>query len=386
MKEIFKIAELVSKEKVGELTDEEKIQLDDWKAKGEAEQAAYFYSSDANRIQKTHELYNSIDKDKAWKKITNQAPDIVIRPIVKVRNVLKWAAIFLLPLLATTYVVNEVYWNDNQVLVEAGSSKASLQLSNGKTIYLEDFQGRNIKTSKGKLASNKNNSLVYQAGQAIEDVLEYNTISTPVQGEYSMVLSDGTRVNLNAQTIVKYPVEFGRAKRELTLISGEACFEVTKDVDRPFIVHMTNGSEVEVLGTVFNIMAYNDEAEIQTTLVEGEVKFAFEGKDVMLAPGEQSGLDRNTDEIQVREVDASEFLAWRDGKFVFDKEPLGSVFRKMSRWYGVEVNCEDQTLLNRRISGVINRYENIDKLISLIEEVSPVGIDLVQNEMIVFEK
>ncbi len=386
MKEIFKIAELISKEKVGELTEEERKQLNDWKTKGEVEQASYFYSSDANRIQKKHDLYKSLDKAKAWNRITEQAPDIIQRPIVKLRNVLKWAAVLLLPLLATTYVVNEVYWSDNQVLVEAGSSKATLQLSNGKTIYLEDFQGRDIKTSKGKLASNKNNSLVYQAGQAIEDALAYNTITTPVQGEYSMVLSDGTRVHLNAQTSIEYPEEFGRGRRELTLISGEACFEVTKDADRPFIVHMSNGSEVEVLGTVFNIMAYNDEAEIQTTLVEGKVKFAFEGKNVVLAPGEQSGLDRNTAEIQVREVNASEFLAWRDGKFVFDKEPLGSVFRKMSRWYGVEVNCKDKNLLNRRISGVINRYENIDKLISLIEEVSPVGIDLVQKEMIVFEK
>lgn len=386
MKEIFKIAELISKEKVGELTDEESIQLNNWKAKGELEQAAYIYSSDANRIQKRHDLYNSLDKDKTWKRITEQVPDIVIRPIVKLRNVLKWAAILLLPLLATTYLVNEVYWSDNQVLVEAGSPKATLQLSNGKTIYLEDFQGRDIQTGKGKLASNKNNSLVYQAGKAVEDVLAYNTISTPVQGEYSIVLSDGTRIHLNAQTSIEYPVEFGKAKRELTLISGEACFEVTKDADRPFIVHMTNGSEIEVLGTVFNVMAYNDEAEIQTTLVEGKVKFAFEGKDVMLVKGEQSGLNRTTSEIQVREVDASEFLAWRDGKFVFDKEPLGSVFRKMSRWYGVEVNCKDQSLLNRRISGVINRYENIDKLISLIEEVSPVKIDLDQKEIIVRTK
>lgn len=386
MKEIFKIAELISKEKVGELTEEERIHLDDWKAEGEVEQALYFYSSDANRIQKKHDLYNSLDKEKSWKRITEQAPDVVMRPIVKLRNVLKWVAVLLLPLLATTYVLNEVYWSDSQVLVEAGSSKATLQLSNGKTIYLEDFQGRDIKTSKGKLASNKNNSLVYQAGHAIEDVLAYNTITTPVQGEYSMVLSDGTRVYLNAQTSIEYPVEFGRGRRELKLISGEACFEVTKDSERPFIVHMANGSEVEVLGTVFNIMAYNNESEIQTTLVEGKVKFGFEGKDVVLAPGEQSGLDRNTDEIQVREVDASEFLAWRDGKFVFDKEPLGSVFRKISRWYGVEVNCKDQTLLNRRISGVINRYENIDKLINLIEEISPVQIDLNKREMTVFVK
>ncbi|PKQ63942.1 hypothetical protein BZG02_07985 [Labilibaculum filiforme] len=386
MKNIFDIAKLISKEKVGQLTDEETRQLTIWKESGRAEESAYKRASDYKCIQEKQEFYSKINEEKQWSQITKRIPELGERPIFRLRNVMKWAAIFLLPLLATTYLLNEVYWSQNEVLVEAGSPKASLQLANGKTIYLEDFQGKEIKTGKGKLASNQNNSLVYQAGEATEDVLAYNKISTPVQGEYTLVLSDGTKVQLNAQTSIEYPVEFGKGKRELKLLGGEACFEVAKDAKRPFIVHLANGSEVEVLGTVFNVMAYADEAEIQTTLVEGKVKFAFGEKNVILAPGEQSGLNRNTSKIQVREVDASEFLAWRDGKFLFDKEPLGSVFRKVSRWYGVEVNCKDQALLERRISGVINRYENIDKLISLIEEVSPVQIDLDKREMIVSKK
>lgn len=385
MKDIFKIAELISKEKVGELIDEERMLLNDWKANGEVEQAAYFYSSDSNRIQKKHDLYKSLDKDKAWKRILEQAPDIV-RPIVNLRNVLKWAALFLLPLLASTYLLNEVYRNENQVLVEVGSSKATLQLSNGKIICLEDFQGRDIKVGKTKLASNKYNNLIYQQGEAVEEDLVYNTITTPVQGEYSMVLSDGSKVYLNAQTSLVFPVEFGSGKRELILKEGEACFEVSKDAKRPFIVHLSNGSEVEVLGTVFNVMAYADEEEIQTTLLEGKVQFAYGEAKVLLGPGEQSGLNRENNKISVRDVKASEFFAWREGRFVFNREPLGSVFRKMSRWYGVEINCEDRNLLNRRISGVINRYEDIDKLIRLIEEVSPVKIDLDEKKIIVSRK
>jgi len=385
MKDIFKIAELISKEKVGELTDEERMLLNDWKANGEVEQAAYFYSSDSNRIQKKHDLYKSLDKDKAWKRITEQVPDIV-RPIVNLRNVLKWAALFLLPLLASTYLLNEVYRNDNQVFVKAGSSKATLQLSNGKTICLENFQGRDIKVGKRKLASNKHSNLIYQPGESVEEDLVYNTIRTPVQGEYSMVLSDGSKVYLNAQTSLVFPVEFGSGKRELILKEGEACFEVSKDAKRPFIVHLSNGSEVEVLGTVFNVMAYADEEEIQTTLLEGKVQFAYGEAKVLLAPGEQSGLNRENNKISVRDVKASEFFAWREGKFVFNREPLGSVFRKMSRWYGVEINCEDGNLLNRRISGVINRYEDIDKLIHLIEEVSPVKIDLDEKRIIISRK
>ncbi|MBN2597455.1 MAG: FecR domain-containing protein [Marinifilaceae bacterium] len=385
MKEIFKIAELISKEKVGELTDEERIQLNDWKAKGETEQAAYFYSSDSNRIQKKHDLYSKIDQDKSWRKITGQLPELASRPVIRMRTVLKWAAMFLLPILAATYLVNEVYWNNDQVIVEAGSSKATLKLSNGKTIYLEDFQDREIKSGKEKLATNFDNYLIYQKGEAQEEKMEYNTIRTPIKGEYAMVLSDGTKVWLNAQTELVYPVKFGKGKREVKL-KGEAYFEVTKDTMRPFKVLISSGSDVEVLGTQFNVMAYEDEAEVQTTLVEGKVKFALGEQQLILDPGEQSVLNRSNNSIEVREVDTYQFSAWKDGKFVFNKEPLGSVFRKMSRWYGVDIACDDEFVLNRRISASMDKYENIDKLISLIEEVSPVKIDLDQKEIIVRTK
>ena len=385
MKEIFHIAELISKEKLGALTAEEKEYLANWKAEGEAEQEAYFYSSDSNRIQKKHDLYSKIDQGKSWNKITDQLPELVSRPVIKMRTVLKWAAMFLLPILATTYLVNEVYWVNDQVIVEAGSSKATLKLSNGKTIYLEDFQDREIKSGKEKLATNYDNYLIYQKGEAHEEKMEFNTMRTPIKGEYAMVLSDGTKVWLNAQTELVYPVKFGNDKREVKL-KGEAYFEVAKDSKRPFTVLINSGSDVEVLGTQFNVMAYEDEAEVQTTLVEGKVKFALGERQLILDPGEQSVLNRSDNSIEVREVDTYQFSAWKDGKFVFKKEPLGSVFRKMSRWYGVDITCDDELVLNRRISASMDKYENVEKLISLIEEVSPVEINLNQNEMTITRK
>ncbi|WP_461643517.1 FecR family protein [Labilibaculum euxinus] len=385
MKNIFHIAELITKQKVGQLTNEEEMLLADWISEKKSNQEAYHQASDSQQIRKKHDLYAKVDRKKSWSKITDQVPELVNRPIVYIRTALKWAAVILLPLFATTYLLNEVYWSSNQVIVEAGSAKASLKLSNGKTIYLEDFQGKEIKSGKEKLATNLNHNLIYQQGETRGEVLEYNTIVTPVKGEYAMVLSDGTKVWLNAQTELEYPVKFGKGKREVTL-KGEAYFEVSKDAARPFTVHMNDGSDVEVLGTSFNVMAYDDEAEVQTTLVEGKVKFAYGGNQVLLAPGEQAGLDRNSNQIRVREVKTYEYSAWKDGKFVFNREPLGSVFRKMSRWYGVEINCKDDALLNRRISGVLNKYEDIDKLISLIEEVSPVEISLNQKGLFVSGK
>jgi len=382
MKEIYDIAKLISKEKVGDLTVDEQQELAEWKLKNES---SYRQASDSKQIQKKHELYGRIDQEKSWEKIANQVPELKTK-VIRLRTVMKWAAIIMLPLLATTYMLNEVYWSQESVIVEAGSSKATLELSNGKTIYLEDYQGKDIKSGKEKLASNTNNELVYQQGDAIEEALKYNTIKTPIQGEYYMQLSDGTRIWLNAQTEIQFPEKFGKGKREVKLISGEAYFAVAKEKERSFDVYLNDGSRVEVLGTEFNVMAYQDEVEIQTTLVEGRVQFSKESKDVILKPGEQVGLNLASNKMEVREVRTSIYTAWKDGKFVFNREPMESVLRKMSRWYGVKVICDDEVVLKRRISGVTDRYEDIDKLIDLIEEISPIDLELEDDHLLVSRK
>lgn len=382
MKDIYEVAKLISKEKVGELTVDEQQQLIQWKSKNEK---SYMLASDSKQIQKKHGLYSKIDREKSWEKITKQVPDLKPK-VIELRTILKWAAVIMLPLLATTYMLNEVYWSKNPVIVEAGSSKAVLELSNGKTIYLEDYQGIDIKSGKEKLASNTNNELIYQQGEAIGEALKYNTIKTPVQGEYFMKLSDGTKVWLNAQTEIQFPEKFGKNKREIKLISGEAYFAVTKNKNRPFDVYLNNGAKVEVLGTEFNVMAYQDEDEIQTTLVEGSVKFAKNNDEIILKPGEQSGLHVETGQIQVREVKTDIYTAWKNGKFVFNREPMESVLRKMSRWYGIQVICDDEAVLQRRISGVTDRYEDIDKLINLIEEISPIELELEDDHLLVSRK
>lgn len=385
MKDIFHIAKLISKEKVGDLTEEEQRILREWLANNKNNQAAYDHASDGKLIQKSHDLYYKINREKSWKKVTNEIPELNRTKVIRLRSVLKWAAVILLPLLATTFLLNEVYWNADDVVVEAGKAQAVLELENGQTIYLEDHQGKDIKSGKAKVATNTNNNLIYNKGVAQEEQLAYNTIKTPIQGEYSMILSDGTKVWLNAKSELRYPVKFGKANREVNL-KGEAYFEVAKDSSKAFVVHIANGSEVKVLGTEFNVMAYDDEEEVQTTLVEGKVQFAFNDEQVILLPGKQSGLNRNTNQIEVRKVKTNQYSAWKDGKFVFSREPLSSVFRKISRWYGVTVKCDDQELLNRRISGMMNKYENVSELIQLLEEVSPVDIEINKQELIVSRK
>ncbi|MDE5421959.1 FecR domain-containing protein [Ancylomarina sp. DW003] len=385
MKEIFQIAKLISKEKFGDLSAEERRELDVWLTKNGRNSLAYKQATSPDLIKNEHELFEKLDVDKSWKKLTKKAPSLLNRKVIRMKTVLRWVAALLLPLLATTYLVNDIYWNPETVIVEAGGAKATLQLANGELIYLEDFQNKEIKSGKEKLALNSDNKLAYHEGESQSEELKYNTIHTPTKGEYSLVLSDGTKVWLNAQTQLEYPVKFGKGKREV-ILNGEAYFDVAHDTTKAFIVHIANGADVEVLGTSFNVMAYEDEAEVQTTLVEGKVKFTYQENQVTLTPGEQSGLNRKTSHLDVREVKTYQYSAWKEGKFVFSREPLSSVFRKVSRWYGVEVVCEDEVILNRRISGVMNKYENVGELIDLIEEVSPLKIEINKDKLLVSKK
>ncbi len=382
MKEIYDVAKLISKEKAGSLTPKEQQRLLQWKMNNEER---YLLASNSEQIQKKLDFYRQIDKEKSWHKILTQIPELKTKSI-KLKTILKWVATIMLPILATTYLWNGIFKTSDSSTVEGGSPKATLRLSTGTTICLEDYRGNFIQSGKEKLAKILDNELVYEEGKSAEDSLKYNTITTPIRGEYFVQLSDETKVWLNAQTQITFPEKFGKQKREVQLTSGEAYFEVAKDAERTFEVLLKNGSKVSVLGTGFNVMAYHEEDEIQTTLVEGSIKFASGSDEMILKPGQQLGLNNKNGQVRIREVRTNVYTSWREGKFIFYREPMSSVLRKMSRWYGVKIVCTDQDVLQRRISGVTDRYANINELIDLIEEISPIELNLKNNELFVSKR
>lgn len=166
MKEIFQIAKLISKEKFGDLSTEERRELDVWLTENGRNSLAYEQATNPDLIKNEHELFEKMDVDKSWEKLTKKAPSLLNRKVIRMKTVLRWVAALLLPLLATTYLVNDIYWNPETVIVEAGGAKATLQLANGELIYLEDFQNKEIKSGKEKLAVNSDNKLAYHEGES----------------------------------------------------------------------------------------------------------------------------------------------------------------------------------------------------------------------------
>lgn len=255
--------------------------------------------------------------------------------------------------------------NKTKPLILPGGNRAILTLANGKTISLSN-------ASDGKLAQEghigvtktKDGQLVYSArngGPHGEDVASLNVITIPRGGTYNLVLSDGTRIWLNSGSSLTFPSSFTESERRVKL-SGEAYFEVAHN-GKPFKV-ITATQTVKVLGTHFNIEAYQDEEAVKTTLLEGSVQVTNKNEKILLAPGQMS-VNRETEHFQVKKANITEVMAWKDGLFIFDNESIAEVMRKAARWYDVEVHFQDK-VDQKRLFGTVSRYKNIEELLDNI--------------------
>jgi transmembrane sensor len=246
-----------------------------------------------------------------------------------------------------------------------GTNKAILFLANGRKLNLSD-------ASNGKLLQNHGISVIKnKAGQVLfnysgQSVLpEQNTISTPNGGQWQIRLPDGSQVWLNAASSLTFPTTFSNSVNRIVKLSGEGYFEIAKDSAHPFIV-ISDHQRVEVLGTHFNINSYHDEPSVKTTLLEGRVKVSLLGnnKPSILTPGEQA-IDAG-DALQIKQVDIEEVMAWKNGYFQFDDEPISSVMRKVARWYNIDVRYLD-TINVERMNGRVSRNNNISQVIKALE-------------------
>ena len=300
------------------------------------------------------------------------------------RMTLRWsiaASIILLVGLFVGRTINGVRdMHEEQVLVknvmQPGTSKAILMMADGKEVVLEQGQNLNILLNERVRVATSNRGIVYEEHGKGVVTEEYNKLTTPIGGEYSLVLSDGTKVFLNADSELKYPVEFSDGKRIVDL-KGEAYFEVHKDSLRPFIVRM-NGAEVTVLGTSFNVNTYGDDGQIYTTLVNGSVRVSSvkNGQAEVLKPGMQSVMDVQSGQLTVREVDVEPYVAWREGRFVFRAMTLDLIMRQLQRWYDFEVFYQNPELKDYEFRGVIKRDMDLDKVLSVIKVTTNVDFEV----------
>ena len=209
----------------------------------------------------------------------------------------------------------------------------------------------------------------------------FHKLIVPKGGEYTIVLSDGTKVYMNAGSELRYPVNFEKYRREVFL-SGEAYFEVAKMTEAPFTVHVGD-IDIEVLGTSFNANAYPESSCVLTTLEEGQVQVGNKKQRRVIVPGEQCSYDKKTKQLKVEMVDTELFTSWRNGYYYFNRTPLETIFGTLSLWYDVEIEYEDSKLKQIRFSGKLKRFEDIEQLLDKFERTKNVSFVLKGKKIIV---
>ena len=251
--------------------------------------------------------------------------------------------------------------------VAPGGNKAMLTLGNGQTIIL-DSAGNGTISTQGNSTVTKlaDGQLAYEgSNHSAGNKIVYNTISTPRGGQYNLTLSDGSRVWLNAESSLRFPASFSGDERVVEL-TGEGYFEIAHDTEKPFKVSV-NRSEVEVLGTHFNINGYTDENNLRTTLLQGSVKVSKGPESIVIKPGQQAVVQNSSNTIAVNNnTNVEAVIAWKNGLFQFDNTDIKDVMRQIGRWYDLEVEFEGN-VPDKKITGKIYRNVHVSKVLRIME-------------------
>ena len=250
--------------------------------------------------------------------------------------------------------------------VAPGNNKAIFTLDDGSKIDLDDAK-TGILASESNIDIKKtgDGQLEYTAGAQNVKTVKYNILSTPMGGEYQLVLPDGSKVWLNSGSTLRFPTAFIGSERIVEL-KGEAYFDIAKNPKMPFLVRTNNAMDIKVLGTQFNVMAYDDEKNINTTLVEGSVEVLKGSEKTNLKPGQEAILNRGSGNIKVAQADLEQAIAWKNGYFIFYNENIESIMRKVSRWYNVDIVYHGN-LNNKDFVGTISRNKNVSELLKMLE-------------------
>ncbi|SHM46865.1 FecR family protein [Chitinophaga jiangningensis] len=250
-----------------------------------------------------------------------------------------------------------------------------LTLSNGKQVTLDTLRNRHVIEDNGTTAvQSGNGTLSYQESPATGEIV-YNTLSTPRGRQFKLELPDGTKVWLNAASSLQYPTAFGDT-RQVTL-TGEAYFEVAQQAQHPFEV-IVNNEKITVLGTSFNVKAYNDEAYVKTTLLQGSILVKPQQQPpTLLKPGEQATLSNN--QLHIRKVDTKEDVAWMSDLFYFSDTDISAVAHQLERWYDIEIDYA--SLPEARLYGQLPRSTPLPVLLRAIEKTSNIKFSLNNNRL-----
>lgn len=371
------ISKLTYKYLTNSLTEDEEIELDKW-LENPYNELQFKNLIDEKDMAKGILANKKIDSDKLWKKLSKKT----VKKF-RFRRVLEYAAV-ILPIVfigsITAYIALKEIPKINTQTSELSiiPTKAILTLEDGTCHNLINSDTM-IRTSQTNI-NIKGNSILYKNDiSKITAEIHYNSVDIPKGMQYNLTLNDGTKVWLNADTKFKYPVIFCENKREVFIESGEVLFQVSKNKNRPFIVHF-NDHKVQVLGTMFNVKSYNNTKSYKVTLAEGSV--LIDG-DTKLKPDEQAIIIRSENSINVRKVNSEIVCSWKDKLFMYKNERLDVIMDDLSRFYDIHVFYRNQKVKEKRFSLSLKQDDSFQSILKLIGLTNRARFEISSNNVIV---
>lgn len=370
--------EIIWKKINGSLVSEEELFLSKWL--DESPLHRHYYDNALRYYQEGSSFSDAKrETEKAWKSLQSK-----INKVSRSRS--RWiistsaavVAIFLIAIFILSPRKNEIptVATMKAQLIKPGTNQAILILNDGSVHDLTTSRHL-VLNEDGAEIKNEGAKLQYTKKECATTEIKYNTLSIPRGGEFFLQLADGTNVWLNSETVLRYPVQFAGNERRVEL-TGEAFFEVARNEKVPFLVE-SGGQTVKVLGTKFNISSYKENQFIYTTLVNGSIEVFIKNKPEIrqiLTPYEQSTIDKTGEKITKRTVDPYQYIAWKEGRFVFQDQTLDEIMNILSKWYDVEVVFAREDLRNIHFTGNLKRYEDFDEVLNKIRKTNEVDFTI----------
>ena len=384
--ETFQVSEIISRYVLGSMTESEKEELDGWLDRSPRNKLLFEELVRQEVASGKILAYGRVEWEGALKELLEQKKKLRLagrkRRIIRLGScaaVLLFACmgIWFYYIQAGNALIGEGEVHKEIPKLLAGKPQATLQLASGKTVFLTSDSSRRLEPEYGVEIRQDSGVIKYQVAEVQGGKEEqYNMITVPRGGEFTLILSDGTQVWLNAETSLRYPVEFVGNERE-------AFFDVTHDKQKQFVVE-TEKAKVQVYGTAFNVYAYPNEYEVAATLVRGaiDLKERGSGNRIQLEPGEQGCLAGG--KLTKREVDVDMYIAWITGRMVFKSICLGDMLKHLARWYDVNIVFTEERLKEVSFTGEVKKYDDFTEVLDVIESTQVVRFRIEDRTIIVY--
>ena len=371
--EFDRLKKIIVKDILGSASGEERRLLDEWRNQSEEHRRLYEKLVSGSFLEKAVSDNNKALRRREWKRLEAR----IVRRRGRSVRLIRFRVVAAVCILALGIGAVGLWSNSRQDRsgsplagsIQIGSPKAIVELAGGQQFLFNKDTTLRLEAQGIQLVSSRDTLDIIQPVIAGERGEEYNVVRIPHGGEYITRLPDGSVVHLNAGSELKVPVYFGTESREVWL-RGEGFFEVVHRENLIFTVH-TDKADISVLGTEFDVRAYTDEKEVVTTLVQGAVGVSSGRTYDRLKPGEQARIAGKGD-VRVAEVDIYPFIAWKNGRMVFENERLEKIMAELQRWYDFELFYADPDVKEMHFTIDILKYEEISKVLNLMERVNKV--------------